>query len=408
MADKLTERSIERLVCPAGIKDRLVFDAEQRGLAVRVLASGAKSYMVQYSIGRQKRRVPLGSVQAISLAKAREAARAVMGQVAMGMDVAADRRAKNERAKAEAIRERMTLSNLVAEWKRLHLAKRRESYAAEAPRALERAFSDWWARPAERLDKAAVVKVLDKLSPSLHRAVGAYGRACFGWALKRGTVNANPFLGLPGFSTTKRRDRVLGDADLAKVWHAACAATAPYGSIVRVLLLTGQRREEVAGMAWEEISADRSVWTIPAERSKNDIASVVPLSMAVRDLLPKNRGKGLVFPGDGSKTFGNWSKCKDALDTASGVTGWRIHDIRRTVATGLQRLGVRLEVTEAILNHVAGKSRGVVGIYQRHDWATEKRSALEGWAAHVMARLSDTMTQSNLVRLIVPGSRATS
>ncbi len=384
MATKLTERTIERLACPEGARDCLVFDAEQRGLVVRVLASGTKSYLAQYSVAGRKRRVPLGSVQAISLAMARDAVRAVMGQVAMGADVAADRKERRERAKVEALRERVTLGSLVSDWKRLHLSGRRASYAAEAPRALQRAFVDWWERPAERLDKTAVVQVLDRLAPSLHRAVGAYGRACFGWAVKRGTVPGNPFMGLPEMSTTESRDRVLTDAEAARVWNAASTTPAPFGPMVRLLLLTGQRREEVRGMAWSEISPDHSTWKLPAERSKNGLPSVVPLSAAARELLPRKRGAGLVFPGLGGKPFGNWSKSKAALDIRAGVKDWRLHDLRRTCATGLQRLGVRLEVTEAVLNHVTGSRRGVVGIYQRHDWAAEKRDALEKWAAHLL------------------------
>jgi len=383
MATKLTERTIERLTCPPGARDCLVFDAEQRGLVVRVLASGAKSYLAQYSVAGRKRRVPLGSVQAISLAMARDATCAIMGQVAMGIDVASDRKDTRERAKVEALRERLTLGSLVANWKRLHLSGRRASYAAEAPRALEHAFADWWKRPAERLDKAAVLQVLDRLAPSLHRAVGAYGRACYGWAVKRGTVPSNPFLGLPGLSVTERRDRVLTDAEAVQLWKATSVTAAPYGPMVRLLLITGQRREEVAGMTWAELSADLSIWTIPAERSKNGNSSVVPLSTAARELLPRKRGTGLVFPGLGGKPFGNWSKAKATLDIKAGVEDWRLHDLRRTCATGLQRLGVRLEVTEAVLNHVAGSRRGVVGIYQRHDWAAEKRDALEKWAAHL-------------------------
>ena len=404
MATKLTERSIEKLTCPEGSRDCMVFDSEQRGLAVRVLASGAKSYLAQYSVGKRKRRVPLGSVQAISLAMARDATRAVMGQVAMGTDVASDRKAKNEAARVEALREKMTLSALVADWKRLHLSGKRASYAAEAPRALERAFASWWAKPAERLDRTDVVRVLDGLAPSLRRAAGAYGRACFGWATKRGTLAANPFLGLPGLSTTERRDRVLTDDEVLAIWQAASTTVAPYGPIVRLLMLTGQRRDEVSGMTWAELSSDRATWTIPAERSKNDAASVVPLSKATKALLPDKRGKGLVFPGEGGRPFGNWSKVKVALDKASGVTGWRLHDLRRTVATGLQRLGVRLEVTEAVLNHVSGSRRGVVGIYQRHDWAVEKRAALEAWAVHIANLLSPQVEGSMVTVLRARGA----
>ena len=398
MPVKLTERAIERLTCPKGARDCLVFDAEQRGLAVRVLGSGAKSYLAQYSVDGRKRRVPLGSFSSISLAMARDAARAVMGRVAMGADVAAERRQKREQAKVEALRDHLTLGGLVEDWKRLHLSGRRESYAAEAPRALERAFADWWKRPADRLDKAAVVRVLDGLASSLHRAVGAYGRACFGWAMKRGTVSTNPFVGLPGLSTTQRRDMVLTELEVVAIWKAACATPGSYGVMVRMLLLTGQRREEVAGMTWAELAADLSQWTIPAERAKNGKATIIPLAAAASALLPTTPGKGLVFASAGSGSFSNWSRAKVQLDAAAGVSDWRLHDLRRTAATGLQRLGVRLEVVESLLNHVSGSRRGVVGIYQRHDWAAEKRDALDRWADHVAAAV-DGKADASVVKL---------
>jgi integrase len=150
--------------------------------------------------------------------------------------------------------------------------------------------------------------------------------------------------------------------------------------------LTGQRREEVAGMTWAELSEDLATWTIPATRTKNGVPHLVPLSQPARELLHSLRSDGesvqrtlqdrraklaLVLPGERGTPFSGWSKAKSALDTASGVSGWWLHDLRRSLATGLQRLGVRLEVTEAVLNHLSGRRAGVVGIYQRH------------WSAHL-------------------------
>jgi len=391
MGTKLTERAIERLACEPGKRDRLVFDSEQRGLAVRVVASGSKTYLAQYVTAGQKRRVPLGSVDAISLAAARDAARAVMGQVAQGADPATQRKAKAESAKVEAQRDRMTLARLVADWERLHLAHRSARYRKDATESLKRALQDWWNRPAERLQRRDVVAIVDHLTPSVARALAAYGRACFAWAMRRGSVPGNPFVELPVAPSNVQRDRVLTDAEAVKVWKAAVADRTPYGPIVRLLLLTGQRRDEARGMAWSEIASDLATWTIPGERTKNGQPSVVPLSAPAQTILRarlaqvRDQRRGLVFPGEGGKVmFGNWSKSKAGLDAAAGVAGWRLHDLRRTVATGLQRLGVRLEVTEAVLNHVSGTRGGIVGIYQRHDWKAEKRAALDGWAAHLM------------------------
>jgi integrase len=387
MAVRLTERFIERLECPPESKDRLVFDAEQRGLGVRVVAAGSKSYLVQYSVAGKKHRVPLGSTSSISLAAARKAAAAVMGEVAKGANPAAVRKAEAEDTKVAALRERMTLGRLVSDWSRLHLSTRRPRYRQEATATIERVFKDWWNRPADRLARKDVNQVLDKLPASMARAAGAYGRACFGWGIKREAVPSNPFENV-ALQTTVKRDRVLTDEECARVWTAAAGMPAPFGPMVCMLLLTAQRRDEVGGMSWSELSADLATWTIPRERAKNGQPSIVPLSAPATELLERleaTRGsrKGLVFPGEGGKPFGGWSKAKAALDKASGVNDWRLHDLRRTAATGLQRLGVRLEVTEAVLNHVSGTRAGIVGIYQRHDWANEKRAALDGWAQHL-------------------------
>ena len=136
-----------------------------------------------------------------------------------------------------------------------------------------------------------------------------------------------------------------------------------------------------------ELNSGFSAWTLPAPRSKNGKPHVVPLSEEMRALLraqPPLTETDLVFPGE-KGVFSGWSKSKARLDRLSGVSGWTLHDLRRTLATGLQKLGVRLEVTEAVLNHVSGSRAGIVGVYQRHEWQGEKRAALAAWGAHVAA-----------------------
>jgi integrase len=218
-------------------------------------------------------------------------------------------------------------------------------------------------------------------------------------------------------------------AELVEIWTAAGKAAPPYGAIIRLLILTGQRRGEVAGMAWDEISEDLSIWTMTGERTKNGAAHTVPVSAPVCDVLrmalpngakqkrhvPDDlRGNGrLILPGALGTPFAGWSKAKQALDksiitarkTATAASAsptlipWNVHDIRRTVATGLQRLGVRLEVTEAVLNHISGSRGGIAGVYQRHDWASEKRAALDAWAAHVVSIVKGRAPGDNVVTL---------
>ena len=259
----------------------------------------------------------------------------------------------------------------------------------------------------------------------------AYGGAAFSWAVKRGMVPANPFTKLPIPQGIARRERVLSDAELAEIWAAAGNAAPPYGTIIRLLILTGQRRGEVAGMDWDEISEDLATWTLPRERTKNGVVHTVPIgataSGLLRGSLPNGanqashvpgdlRGSGmLILPASPGTPFANWSRAKQALDNAitearakaaiaagtspTPLNPWSVHDLRRTVATGLQRLGVRLEVTEAVLNHISGSRGGIAGAYQRHDWASEKRTALEAWGAHVLGLTAERSTATNVLKL---------
>jgi integrase len=152
-------------------------------------------------------------------------------------------------------------------------------------------------------------------------------------------------------------------------------------------------------MGWGELAPDLSSWAIPASRAKTGAAHIVPLSTQAQAILrgtPRLGESDLMFPGRRG-TFSGFSKAKAALDKASGVKDWRLHDLRRTMATGLQRLGVRLEVTEAVLNHIAGSRAGIVGVYQRHTWAEEKRAALNAWGEHVAAIVERHETIGNVV-----------
>ncbi len=434
----LTERKIEKLATERGRKDRLVFDDEQRGLAVRVTSSGGRTYLCQYTLHGHKWRVPLGACSAVPLAKARQAAAVIMGDVAKGLNPAADRKEATAAERAKRARNRLTLRVLIDDWNRLHLADRRASYAAEAVRALHYAFEDRLDDAAEDLDRGGVVRALDALTRRGQRKDGkgtsrngggairgrtaAYGRAAYAWATKRGAVQVNPFADLPVAKSVTKRERVLSDRELAEVWQATGEAPAPYGTLIRLLILTGQRRSEVAAMSWAELSDELTIWTIPGERTKNGVTHAVPLSMPagefLKGLIPKGSKRpqrGFVLPGAAGTPFAGWSKSKRALDRAIAdaraktsrergeelavLVAWNVHDLRRTVATGLQSLGVRLEVTEAVLNHISGSRGGIAGVYQRHDWASEKRAALDAWAAHVVSLTKQRPAKENVLKL---------
>jgi integrase len=182
----------------------------------------------------------------------------------------------------------------------------------------------------------------------------------------------------------------LNDKELAQVIVAARKIVGPYGGIVEFLVLTGQRREEVAGLQQEELNLSKRIWTIPKTRTKNAKAHIVHLSKQALAVLKRADQQGpMVFSPLGKKTFQDFTHAKRLLDQLSGVTGWRIHDLRRTCVSGMARLGVAPHVADKILNHQTGTISGVAAVYQRHEFLAERQAALDLWGAHIAKILSD-------------------
>jgi integrase len=195
---------------------------------------------------------------------------------------------------------------------------------------------------------------------------------------------------------------VLDDEELARVILAARQIGGPYGGIVELLALTGQRREEVARLQWEELDLARLIWTIPKSRTKNSKAHVVHLSEQSLAVLKRaDRNGPLVFSLLGAKPFQKFSRAKRVLDQLSGVTGWRLHDLRRTCVSGMARLGVAPHVADKILNHQSGTISGVAAVYQRHEFLAERRAALDLWGAHVAELLKDVIPERRIDLKIV-------
>jgi integrase len=242
----------------------------------------------------------------------------------------------------------------------------------------------------------------------------AYARAAYSWAEKRGKIPSNPFSGLPIGTSTESRERVLTDAELAAVWAAAETLPYPFGPFYRMATLTLQRRDEVAGMRWSELSDDFETWKIPGSRMKNSKAHDVHLSGPAREILralPRNADNDLVFTTNGRTPISGFSKAKLMLDAAiekarAGAAAgngtkvttpepWRLHDLRRTGVSTLARLGFDSIVVDKLLAHAPAKLAGVAAVYQRHDFGKERATALEAWASHVVGR----KTGSNVVEL---------
>ncbi len=405
---RLTEEDIAALVCEPGQKDRLVFDDTVPGLAVRIMAGGKKTFLAQYTAGGRKRRVPIGRWGAVTLKQARLAARGIFGDVAKGQDVAQVRADERSHAKREAAANKTTLADLLRQWDTLALAQKRASYRQEAVRAIKVAYSAHLERRADALTRADAMAPLDALAKAGKAAMAgrtlAYARACFTWAHRRGKVPENPFLALPIPSGTVSRDRVLTTDELVVIWEASGLLGWPFGPLHRLLILTAQRREEVGGMGWSEISADGETWTIPKERAKNGRAHLVHLAPAARTILaglPRFDRCDLVFTTNSRTPVSGFSRAKERLDTtaeqlradAAARAGrpapapmppWRVHDFRRTAVTWMAGAGIAPHVADRLLNHVQGTISGVAAVYQRGQFLTERKAALEAWAGVVL------------------------
>jgi len=416
---KLTEKVIAGLSCADGQKDRLVFDDTVQGLGLRISGKGGKNFLVQFRTPTGgKRRIPLGAWGAITLEQARLAARNTLGQVAAGRDPFAERQAHKENAINKAEGDRLTLAALLSDWLSLGLVNNKDSYRREAIRAISVAFAPYLKRRADTLKRTDALKVLDELvkagkGPIASRTT-AYARACYSWAVKRACLTENPFANLPIPSANKSRDRVLGDAEIATIFKAAAKLGYPFGPLIQVLLLTAQRRDEVAEMRWSEISLDGTTWTLPAGRAKNDKAHIVhlaPEARAILAALPRRTDTDLIFTTNGRTAVSGFSKVKERLDGAmaggnpkEAITAWRFHDLRRSCVTWLAGTGFNPAVADKILNHTTATSMTTVGqVYQRAEYLPERKQALEAWARHVHECALANPQETNV--LTSPGGR---
>ena len=358
-----------------------VYDSQIIGLAVRVSPKGTKAFIVWYRIGGKARRLTLGRYPTMGLAEARKRAQEALLQVASGQDPAA---AKQRSRTAYGDRLFGPLARQFIE----NYAKRKTRGWRETERLLYREFVTPWERwPIDTVSRQDVQKLLqaivDRGSPSAANHALAVIRKMFNWAIEQGHIDRSPCLGIRAPSKLKSRDRVLTMQELARVWGAAESMGYPYGRIVQLLILTAQRRNEVCGMRWAELDPEQALWRIPAARTKPGRAHDVPLcnrAMEVIRALPRVHDE-LVFPAKGKDNpASGFSKWKFALDNLAGIGEWRLHDLRRTVASGMAQLKVPPHVIERILNHTTGTLGGVAGVYIRFGFLPEMRAALTAWS----------------------------
>jgi integrase len=335
--------------------------------------------------------------QFITLQHARELARTAFVKVVDGCDPAREKRI----AKAPALVHGDVIEKAVAEFvERYAKPNQKPSSAYETERVLiKEVVGRWKGRRLSEIGKSDVLAMLDSIvdrgSPILaNRCLAAFRKMC-GWAVERGMLDASPCGGIMAPAPETSRDRVLSDSELAAAWRATKAAGWPFGAVTQLLILTGQRRSEVAGMTWREIDLIGKTWNIPKERTKNGVAHSVPLpdsAIAVLRNLPRVESRtGLIFTTNGAVPVSGFALAKKRLDALlpPDMEGWTLHDLRRTFATGLARLEIPVHVTEAVLNHRSGTIKGVAAVYNRYSYDAERRAAMNAWGKHVEALLSD-------------------
>jgi integrase len=369
-----------------GVKERIVFDDELKGFGFR-LQGDSRTWIVQYRAGLKQRRLKVGPWPAVSPSKAFARAREIIGGKWTGEDEQAkrlDRRAKD----------RITLRLVAGHYLERQQPRLKAHSFEEISRYLHRYWKPLHEKPIDKIEQPSVASHLRDIIKSNGPVAASRARTAlssmFTWAMKEGFCSFNPVTATndPG-AGIKPRDRVLDDAELAKVWHAC--GDDDYGRAIRLLMLTGQRLREVGEMTWSELDRDSGKWRIPAARTKNgrDHELTLPgVAWAIIEAVPRRDWNDHLF-GRSSRGFTGWSAAKVLLDQRAKIeVPWVVHDLRRSVATGIANLGVQPHVIEALLNHVSGHKRGVAGVYNRSAYERETRNALALWADHVHANIA--------------------
>ncbi|MCW3848858.1 site-specific integrase [Sphingomonas sp. LB-2] len=362
------------------------------GLRVRIGVSGAKTFVLRKRVAGKNRNITLGRYsERLTLPEARKKARQILSDVEMKADPVAALPKPQKRS--------ATGYTVNALWPAYKQSKAELRKIGEIERVFKRhILPEFGDRAADGITRSEITRFIDDVAqrtPVMARNILAYFSAFYTWALPRlDRLPGNPCRDAGRPPKPKPRERVLSDEEIGALWHVLEAEGAPFGPAIQLLLLTGQRRNEVFEAEGAEFDLERALWTIPGERAKNGVAHLVPCAPAVvsiiESLLDHDRGDKLL-PARGNWEVGpsGFSKAmariRAALEKQVGrpVPHWTLHDLRRTTATGLQRLGIRLEVTEAVLNHLSGARSGIVGVYQRHHYFDEKRAALAAWSKEV-------------------------
>jgi integrase len=425
MAKTLTIATLDKIKPGAARQEHP--DAAQPGLYFVVQPSGARSWAVRYRHQGRPRKATLGTYPKIKLPQARELAQATLRAASEGRDPAGEK-IEARRVAASGIADADLLSAVWQDYKDRHLSTKRERTAAAASVVFDRyVLPKLGKRRVGEITKRDVIGILDDYVNAGHPVAANRARAVmtafFNWALARDIIPMSPCAGIKPPSEVHFRNRVLSDDELRWLWRACQHPDSlhPFGRMVQLAILTGARRDEVRGLCDSELKAAECLWTLPAERAKNHREHDMHLSetaLAIIAAVPRIKSKaGLLFTTTGETPVSGFSNSKDRLnrlmlqyareeaqergdDPAKvEIAPWVLHDLRRTIASGMARLGVQLPVIERCLNHVSGSFGGIVGVYQRHTFAEEKKAALETWSAHVESLVGLKSVASNVTKL---------
>jgi len=344
-----------------------------------------KRFIVQYRVpGGRKPRLTIGPAETLGVEQARRKAREALAKVDLGQDPQADKRDRRDKDK-------LSLRSQIEEY----LAFKKGEVRAKTLTEITRYLTGPYLKPLHTvaLDMIGRKDVAARLLATQRERGNIVAKkardtlsAFYVWAMEQGLVGANPVVGTTKLKNGKPSDRVLDDNEIAALWRAC--GDDDYGKIIRLLILTGCRRQEIGGMRWSEFDNpdNPTAWTLPAERSKNGKAHklpLVPMTTKIISTVPKMVNRDQLFGTRADAGFASWDRGKTALDGRSGVTNWTPHDIRRSVATKMADLGVLPHIIEQVLNHQSGHRAGPAGIYNKSSYEREVRAALALWEDHV-------------------------
>ena len=379
MKSKLTTKFIESIK-PNPAK-RLDFrDDLMPGLVLRVSPSGTMTFCLHGRINGTMRRVAIGRYGVITLAEARERVRQVLYEIESG---------RFEERTGVEVENRITLGEVIPDYVEKHAKSQNRDWRNK--QSLLAKFTDLHGKRLDQIKRADVVKALDtivKTAPvSANRAL-AHLKHLMNWCVDRGMLDASPLVGMKLPTKETPRERALTNNELRALWAASDADGYPFGDCMKLLILSGQRRTEVAALRWSELDLDKRLWTLPSARAKNGKQHTVPITDSMLNVLrrvPRYLSSDYVFTTTGKTPISGFGRVKDRMDKAlpKGTAPWTIHDLRRTMSTNLAMLNIPQPVTEALLNHRSGVVSGVAAIYNVYSYADEKRDALEKWNRHL-------------------------